>query len=491
MPRSKTRRQYGGAPLHDAVKNSDLEKVKQLISEGANVNAQTSDKKTALMMAVEKKHIGIVSELLAAPGINVNIHDTDGWTALMMAVELCSEPIVDALLSVPGINVNAHHQNGYTALIWAAKAGCLPIVKALLAFPGIDVNAGSRNSALLVAIREHKNRPEIAMELLAFPGIDVTIRNVLGQNALMIIAQGGSLDILNKLLTFPEININETDDYYNDTALMKASAYDNINAVNALLAVEGINVNLKNRYNKTALDLANLDTIRTALLNAGAVSAVSSVSTVSHVIPVGVNRPIVSKTIELPSVSECFDPYMASTVNIADNQVLFYIFEKGNATNTKHKFVGAACIDNEVEENGTTILLYKKFLEPIEYVYYRCLPTVSSGALHIPLNQIEPEPIRRLAFDRNIYVYENQVKHIKAGHKYALIPTETKVGRIVSKRLLQTGQAVSAEHCQTDYTDVIHEIFEITSASGGAMRKRRRMTKRKRNFRKRTYTNHV
>jgi hypothetical protein len=182
---------------------------------------------------------------------------------------------------------------------------------------------------------------------------------------------------------------------------------------------------------------------------------------------------------------------MASTVNIADNQVLFYIFEKGNATNTEQKFVSTACIDNEVEENGTTILLYKKFLEPIEYVYYKCLPTVPPGALHISLNQIEPEPIRRLAFDRNIYVYENQVKHIKAGHKYALIPTETKVGRIVSKRLLQTGQAVSAEHCQTDYTDVIHEIFEIAPASGGAMRKRRRMTKRKRNFRKRTYTNHV
>ncbi len=200
-------------------------------------------------------------------------------------------------------------------------------------------------------------------------------------------------------------------------------------------------------------------------------------------IPEASNKPIETREMPIPNETECFDPYMASMVDVADNQVLFYIY------NSENQFKSVACIDNESEENGQTVLLYKKFLEPDEYVYYKCLPSVPQGALFIGLDQIEPEPLRRLAFDKNIYVYEGQIKHIQAGHKYALIPTQNKVGRIVSKRLLQSGDAVSADHCQSDNPDLIHELFEIVApVQGGAIRLRK-IPRKKTNALRNTFKN--
>lgn len=176
--------------------------------------------------------------------------------------------------------------------------------------------------------------------------------------------------------------------------------------------------------------------------------------------------------------TECFDPYMASTVDIAENQVLFYIFNKpvGNAEPTLAR---VACIDNESEDGGQTIQLYKKFLEQENYIYYKCLATVPQGAIYVSPDQIETEPLRRLAFDQNVYVYETQAKQIQAGCKYALIPTNDALGRIVSKNLLLTMDAVGGEHCQTNYTDKIHEIFEMV-AQGGALRFKRLSRKKAR-----------
>ncbi len=190
-------------------------------------------------------------------------------------------------------------------------------------------------------------------------------------------------------------------------------------------------------------------------------------------IPEGENRPIETRAMETPDATECFDPYMASTVDIADNQVLFYIYKQ--QPNQEPEFVTAACIDNETEENGQIVQLYRKFLDSQEYVYYKCLPTVPQTAIFIGLHQIEPEPLRRLTLSQNIYVFENQARHIEAGKKYALIPTENRVGRIVSKSLLQTGEAVSAEHCQTNYQDKIYEIYEMIAPAtqGGAVRFRK------------------
>jgi hypothetical protein len=167
--------------------------------------------------------------------------------------------------------------------------------------------------------------------------------------------------------------------------------------------------------------------------------------------------------------AECFDPYMASTVDIGENQILFYIFNKPAAANSSPSLAKVACFDadDEMEVGGRTIPVYKKFLEDKSYLYFRCKPTVPRGAIFVSRAQVEPEPLRRLAFEFNVYVPAWQAKKVQAGRKYALIPTEQAVGRIVSDDLLRRGNAVSAEHCQTEYTDKVYSIYEMVTSGGG------------------------
>ena len=57
--------------LIEAAKNGDVEKVKQLIAQGADVNPEGIFDKTALMMAAYKGHTEI-AEILIQVGADVN-----------------------------------------------------------------------------------------------------------------------------------------------------------------------------------------------------------------------------------------------------------------------------------------------------------------------------------------------------------------------------------------------------------------------------------
>ena len=72
-------------PMHEACKKSDIETIKTLISQGANINAKIGPwEKTALMYACDKENIPLV-EYLLAKGADVNLKNKNGKTALMYA----------------------------------------------------------------------------------------------------------------------------------------------------------------------------------------------------------------------------------------------------------------------------------------------------------------------------------------------------------------------------------------------------------------------
>ncbi|MEI0518875.1 ankyrin repeat domain-containing protein [Brachyspira murdochii] len=72
--------------LLEASKNNDLETLKALIENGADVNVKDDYNKTALMYASEKGHLEIVKYLLDK-GADINAKDNYGKTALMYASE--------------------------------------------------------------------------------------------------------------------------------------------------------------------------------------------------------------------------------------------------------------------------------------------------------------------------------------------------------------------------------------------------------------------
>ena len=81
--------------LINATYMGKIDRVKQAINNGANVN-RTFDEQTILMMAIERRNIELIKFLLTVPNININIQNESGFTALIIAVQYLA------------INVNNH-----------------------------------------------------------------------------------------------------------------------------------------------------------------------------------------------------------------------------------------------------------------------------------------------------------------------------------------------------------------------------------------------
>ena len=189
---------YDNTPLMDAAENGQLDVVKYLVDNGANVNTIDKAYRTPLMLAAEKGHLDVVKYLvdkgamnaqncaelaakngyldvveflvtkgtdvnargrngtmplmkaaglgqldvvkyLVDKGADVNAKGEDGWTPLMMAMSDGNLDIVKVLVE-KGADVNAKYENGLTVLMYAAAAGKLDMVK-FLVDKGADVNA--------------------------------------------------------------------------------------------------------------------------------------------------------------------------------------------------------------------------------------------------------------------------------------------------------------------------------------------------------------
>ncbi|BAO99893.1 ankyrin repeat domain-containing protein [Wolbachia endosymbiont of Cimex lectularius] len=75
--------------LLDAARNGNIEKVKYLINEGADVDTRDQDYSTPLHLAAYNSHTDTVEALLNAEGINVNAKDNNGLIPLHFAIRTC------------------------------------------------------------------------------------------------------------------------------------------------------------------------------------------------------------------------------------------------------------------------------------------------------------------------------------------------------------------------------------------------------------------
>ncbi len=107
-----------GGSLHEAAAKGDLEQVKQLIAQRANVNESDAGF-TPLYVAVYKGHAA-VAELLIARGADVNAKDEDGHTLLHPAAARGDKNMAELLIARGG-DVDAKTKHGETSLHWAAK----------------------------------------------------------------------------------------------------------------------------------------------------------------------------------------------------------------------------------------------------------------------------------------------------------------------------------------------------------------------------------
>ena len=126
--------------LNQAALNGDLNKVKQLISEGAEINTKNSVfGETPLHDAALICDID-VAKYLISKGADVNAKDASGDTPLHDTIRTLPSPnaternciSVARLLLSKGANVNAQNNEGETPLHYAVKEGSLKWVKFLV-----------------------------------------------------------------------------------------------------------------------------------------------------------------------------------------------------------------------------------------------------------------------------------------------------------------------------------------------------------------------
>ena len=95
------------------------------------VNLQTNDTITALIVAANNGHSDIVKFLLAHPDIQVNLQSRDKFTALTAATHKGHSDIVKLLLERPDIQVDVQNQYKRTALDIAIANNYVEIIDLL------------------------------------------------------------------------------------------------------------------------------------------------------------------------------------------------------------------------------------------------------------------------------------------------------------------------------------------------------------------------
>ena len=167
-----------GAPdlrVLQAAKSNDLEAVRGLVSQRADVNASQGDGATALHWAARADNLAM-ADLLLRGGARVNAANDDGATPLYLACTNRSAAMVERLLAA-GADPNSKLLNGETALMTCARTGEAKAVKSLLVH-GAAVNAresSHHQTALMWAAAQR--HPEAVAVLLEF-GADFRARSL-------------------------------------------------------------------------------------------------------------------------------------------------------------------------------------------------------------------------------------------------------------------------------------------------------------------------
>lgn len=144
----------GDTPLTIAVRNKNLEIVKMLISNGADVTVKNNYEETALKIAIKNRDIEIVKILIEA-GVDLNKEDSWGSDALQYAIDHIKDEYENddlelvKLLVMNGSNLNKQYKNGDYPVKLSLRKGHTKIAEWL-------VNNG--------AIIDRKEREKIEME---------------------------------------------------------------------------------------------------------------------------------------------------------------------------------------------------------------------------------------------------------------------------------------------------------------------------------------
>jgi len=183
--------------LVEAVKLADLEAVKRLIDEGADVNAENQAGYTPLLAAASDGQV-VIAKVLLSNGADVNKHNQHGRTLLHEASWNGHVSAAELLLA-NGAEVNARDSKRATPLHGAVRRTHVAVVKLLLA-KGAGVNA--RDSSGATPLHRAVAKSHVAIiKLLLTKGADLNARDRRGDMPLHRAIRIGDTTVVQLLLT--------------------------------------------------------------------------------------------------------------------------------------------------------------------------------------------------------------------------------------------------------------------------------------------------
>ena len=183
--------------LVDAMKNQDLQRVRTLLDQHADVNVRSEDGSTALLWAAHWNDLQ-TAELLVRAGADASAANDFRMTPLSQACTNGSAGFVNLLLKA-GANPDMPIATGETPLMTCARAGAADAVRALLV-SGADVNAKEptqHQTALMWAAAEQHLK---VLQTLIEARADLETHTKLGFTALHFAARAGDLESVRTLL---------------------------------------------------------------------------------------------------------------------------------------------------------------------------------------------------------------------------------------------------------------------------------------------------
>ncbi|XP_048734216.1 putative ankyrin repeat protein RF_0381 isoform X2 [Ostrea edulis] len=179
-------------PLHYATSANRPDVVNICIENGSDVNCQTSSGKTALMLAVQEKNVEIVRALLTA-GADVTLTDVKKGTALEISLlsggKREKAEIVRALLQA-GSDPNTENPCKCTPLIIATSLGQLDVINLLLD-SGANINHEDNRgkTAFHMSCEHTRSTQKNTSRLLISRGADVNHKDGSGKSPLDLAVQ--------------------------------------------------------------------------------------------------------------------------------------------------------------------------------------------------------------------------------------------------------------------------------------------------------------
>ncbi|EAY11159.1 hypothetical protein TVAG_498530 [Trichomonas vaginalis G3] len=216
------------------------------ISQGANINEENYEGKTALFYASEKNSKEM-AELLLSHGANVNAKKMGKWTALHYALENNSKETAELLIS-HGAKINAKTESGVSPLYFAVRDNYKEMVEFLLSH-GAKANETEFYGDTLFHYATGQNYKEIVKVILSH-GQNINERNEYGKTALHIAAENNYKEITELLLSHGA-KVNITD--YNGCTPLHIAAIENSKETAEFLISHDANVNAKDDDGCTSL----------------------------------------------------------------------------------------------------------------------------------------------------------------------------------------------------------------------------------------------